>query len=47
MHHVRGHLARDAPPVIVGGPIDAIAVTLADRDHYAGLALCGIGLTSG
>ena len=28
------------------GPFDAIAVTLADRDRYAGLAPCGTALTS-
>ena len=46
LHHARGHLARGATPIIVEGPFDAIAVTLADPDHYAGLAPCGTALTS-
>jgi DNA primase len=46
LHQARGHLARGATPVIVEGPFDAIAVTLADPDHYAGLAPCGTALTS-
>ena len=46
LHHARGHLARGATPVIVEGPFDAIAVTLADPGHYAGLAPCGTALTS-
>jgi DNA primase len=46
LHHARGHLARGATPVITEGPFDAIAVTLADPGHYAGLAPCGTALTS-
>ena len=46
LHHAQAHLARGATPVIVEGPFDAIAVTLADPDHYAGLAPCGTALTS-
>jgi DNA primase len=46
LHHTRDHLARGATPVIVEGPFDAIAVTLADPHHYAGLAPCGTALTS-
>jgi DNA primase len=46
LHHARAHLARGAAPVIVEGPFDAIAVTLADPGHYAGLAPCGTALTS-
>jgi DNA primase len=46
LHHAGGHLARGATPVIVEGPFDAIAVTLADPQHYAGLAPCGTALTS-
>jgi DNA primase len=46
LYHARGHLARGATPVIVEGPFDAIAVTLADPGHYAGLAPCGTALTS-
>ena len=46
LHHARGRLARGATPVIVEGPFDAIAVTLADPDRFAGLAPCGTALTS-
>jgi len=46
LHHTRDHLARGATPVITEGPFDAIAVTLADPHHYAGLAPCGTALTS-
>jgi DNA primase len=46
LHQAGGHLARGATPVIVEGPFDAIAVTLADPGHYAGLAPCGTALTS-
>ena len=46
LHHARAHLARGATPVITEGPFDAIAVTLADPRHYAGLAPCGTALTS-
>jgi DNA primase len=37
---------RGAVPVIAEGPFDAIAVTLAGQDRYAGLAPCGTVLTS-
>jgi DNA primase len=37
LHQGRSHLGRGATPVIVEGPFDAIAVTLADPDHYVGL----------
>jgi DNA primase len=46
LHHARDDIARGATPVIVEGPFDAIAVTLADRGRYAGLAPCGTALTS-
>jgi DNA primase len=46
LHHTRSHLAHGATPVIVEGPFDAIAITLADPRHYAGLAPCGTALTS-
>jgi DNA primase len=46
LHHARDHVARGAMPVIVEGPFDAIAVTLADPGRYAGLAPCGTALTS-
>jgi DNA primase len=42
----RPALAQGAVPVIVEGPFDAIAVTLADPDRHAGLAPCGTALTS-
>jgi DNA primase len=42
----RDLLARGARPVIVEGPFDAIAVTLADPGRHAGLAPCGTALTS-
>ena len=46
LHQARDLLARGATPVIVEGPFDAIAVTLADPGHHAGLAPCGTALTS-
>jgi DNA primase len=46
LHHARSHLAHGTTPVIVEGPFDAIAVTLADPGHYAGLAPCGTALTN-
>ena len=46
LHRVRPALAQGAIPVIVEGPFDAIAVTLADPDRHAGLAPCGTTLTS-
>ena len=42
----RTRLAAGAIPVIVEGPFDAIAVSLADPGRYAGLAPCGTALTS-
>jgi DNA primase len=39
-------LARGAVPVIVEGPFDAIAVTLADPGQSIGLAPCGTALTT-
>jgi DNA primase len=41
----RAALARGAVPVIVEGPFDALAVTLADPARHAGLATCGTALT--
>ena len=46
LHQARASLARGATPVIVEGPFDAIAVTAADPDRFAGLAPCGTALTS-
>jgi len=41
----RDTLASGARPVIVEGPLDAIAVTTADHGRYAGVAPCGVALT--
>lgn len=46
LHQARDLLARGATPVIVEGPFDAIAVTLADPGRHVGLAPCGTALTS-
>ena len=46
LHQARDLLAGGATPVIVEGPFDAIAVTLADPSHHVGLAPCGTALTS-
>src|SRR6266516_4629099 len=45
LHEARERLARGALPVIVEGPFDAIAVTLADA-RCAGIAPCGTALTT-
>jgi DNA primase len=41
----RATLARGAVPVVVEGPFDALAVTLADPARHVGLATCGTALT--
>jgi DNA primase len=46
LHQGRAALAREAVPVIVEGPFDAIAVSLADPGHLVGLAPCGTALTA-
>jgi DNA primase len=46
LYQARDRLVRGAIPVIAEGPFDAIAITLADQDRYAGLAPCGTALTS-
>ena len=46
LHQARPALAQGATPVIVEGPFDAIAVTIADPGRHAGLAPCGTALTS-
>jgi DNA primase len=46
LHESRRCLARGATPVIVEGPFDAIAVTVASPGRYAGLAPCGTALTA-
>jgi DNA primase len=46
LHRARQALAHGATPVIVEGPFDAIAVTLADPAQHAGLAPCGTALTT-
>ena len=45
LHQARDLLAGGATPVIVEGPFDAIAVTVADPGRHAGLAPCGTALT--
>ena len=46
LYESRDRLARGAAPVIVEGPFDAIAVSAADPERYAGLAPGGTALTS-
>jgi DNA primase len=46
LYQARDRLARGAVPVIAEGPFDAIAVTLAGQDSYAGGAPGGTALTS-
>ncbi|NLH69123.1 MAG: relaxase domain-containing protein [Brooklawnia sp.] len=41
-----GHQVRSTTPVIVEGPLDAIAVTLGSQGRYSGLAPLGTALTS-
>ncbi len=41
----REALAAEARPVIVEGPLDAIAVTTAGQGHFVGVAPCGTALT--
>ena len=45
LHEARAALARGARPVIVEGPFDAIAVSIADPRQFAGAALVGTALT--
>jgi DNA primase len=45
VHKARPDLARGAIPVIAEGAFDAIAVSIADPGHHAGLAPCGTALT--
>jgi DNA primase len=47
LHEARSQLTAGAIPVIVEGPVDAIAVTAAGQQRYAGLAPCGTALTNG
>ncbi len=42
----RGALAAGACPVIVEGPLDAIAVTTAGQGRFAGVAPCGTAVTA-
>jgi DNA primase len=46
LHQARDLLVGGATPVIVEGPFDAIAVTMADPGRHVGLAPCGTALTS-
>jgi DNA primase catalytic core len=41
----REELAAGARPVIVEGPLDAIAITTAGQGHFVGVAPCGTALT--
>ena len=45
LHEAGVHLARGARPVLVEGPLDAIAVTTGTAGRCAGIALCGTALT--
>jgi DNA primase len=47
LHEGRSALTAGATPVIVEGPFDAIAVTLAGTGRAVGLAPCGTALTTG
>ncbi|RFS84642.1 hypothetical protein D0T12_13935 [Actinomadura spongiicola] len=46
LHEARDRLAAGARPVIVEGPLDAIAVTMAAPAEYAAVATCGLTLTA-
>ncbi|MFI0482385.1 toprim domain-containing protein [Actinomadura sp. 9N215] len=46
LHEARDRLAAGARPVIVEGPLDAIAVTMAGPAEYAAVATCGLALTT-
>jgi DNA primase len=46
LSEARDALASGAQPVIVEGPLDAIAVTTAGHDKYVGVAPCGTALTA-
>ena len=46
LHHGREALAQGAVPVLVEGPFDAIAVSIADPGGHVGLAPCGTALSS-
>ena len=46
LYEARTALAAGARPVIVEGPFDAIAVTAAGQDTFAGVAPCGTALTA-
>ncbi|WP_067456073.1 toprim domain-containing protein [Actinomadura macra] len=45
LHEARGRLAAGARPVLVEGPLDAIAVALAGPAEHAPVAPCGLSLT--
>jgi DNA primase len=46
LHEACGQLASGAVPIIAEGPFDAIAISAANSERYAGLAPCGTALTS-
>lgn len=45
LREAQGALKAGATPVLVEGPFDAIAVTIAGEGHWVGLAPCGTALT--
>jgi DNA primase catalytic core len=45
LHEARDPLAAGAVPVLVEGPLDAMAVTIAGAGHYAGVAPLGTAFT--
>jgi DNA primase len=45
LYHGRDQLAAGATPVLVEGPFDAIAVTIAGLGRFVGVAPCGTALT--
>ena len=46
LREAREELAAGARPVVVEGPLDAIAATIASPGQYAGIATCGTALTA-
>ncbi|QKG22237.1 toprim domain-containing protein [Actinomadura verrucosospora] len=46
LHEVRERLAAGARPVLVEGPLDAIAVEVAGPSEFAAVATCGLSLTA-
>ncbi|MDL4815632.1 toprim domain-containing protein [Actinomadura opuntiae] len=46
LHEARERLAAGARPVLVEGPLDAVAVAMAGSREFAPVATCGLSLTS-